>query len=79
VIKELPLMLRGRALGEVPALLERALLAAGFAADRIRFEPDEEAAALRLLDGAGPGDVIVLPVHTNSVREPLRARLSLVQ
>jgi hypothetical protein len=30
---------------------------------------------MSLLDGAGPGDVIVLPVHTDSVREPLRARL----
>ncbi len=78
VIKELPLMLRGRAVGEVPAVLDRALRAAGVAANRIEIEPDEETAALRLLDGARPGDVIVLPVHTNSVRERLRARLSLV-
>jgi UDP-N-acetylmuramyl tripeptide synthase len=75
VIKELPLMLRGRVLGEVPALLERALLAAGVAAERIRFEPNELTAAMSLLDGAAPGDVIVLPIHTDSVREPLRARL----
>jgi cyanophycin synthetase len=75
VIKELPLMLRGRVLGEVPALLERALLSAGVAAERICFEPNELTAAMSLLDGAGPRDVIVLPVHTDSVREPLRARL----
>jgi len=79
IIKELPLMLRGRALGEVPVLLARALADAGVAAGRIEIEPDEEAAALRLLEGALAGDVIVLPVHTNSVRERLRARLKLVQ
>ena len=50
VIKELPLMLRGRAIGEVPAVLDRALRAAGVAANRIEIEPDEETAALRLLE-----------------------------
>ncbi len=76
VIKELPLLLRGRAPGEVSALLERALLAAGVPSDRIVAEPDEEAAARRLLDTAKPGDVIVLPVHTRAVRERLRAGLT---
>jgi len=75
VIKELPQMLRGRAPGEVPALIERALLAAGTAPERITTEPDEEAAAQALLDAAEPGDVIVLPVHTRAVRERLTARL----
>jgi len=75
-IKELPLLLRGRAPGEVSALLERALLAAGVAAERIVAEPDEEAAARRLLEAAKPDDVIVLPVHTRAVRERLRAGLS---
>jgi cyanophycin synthetase len=75
VIKELPLLLRGRQPGEVPALIERALLAAGIAPERILVEPDEEAAARLLLDNARPGDVIVLPVHTGSVRERLRAGL----
>lgn len=71
VIKELALMLRGRKPGEVPALLRRALLAAGVPADRLSFEPDEEAAARRLLAAGRPGDVIVLPVHTREVRERL--------
>jgi UDP-N-acetylmuramyl tripeptide synthase len=79
MLKELPLMLRGRALGEVPRLLEAALLGAGVPAQRIGFEADELAAANLLLDDAQPGDVIVLPVHTNMVREPLRARLELVR
>jgi len=75
VIKELPLMLRGRALGEVPALLERALLDAGTAATAVEFEADEACAALRLLDAAGEGDLVVLPIHTKAVREMLAARL----
>ncbi len=79
MLKELPLMLRGRALGEVPRLLEAALLEAGVPEQRIGFEADELAAANLLLDDALPGDVIVLPVHTNMVREPLRARLELVR
>jgi cyanophycin synthetase len=74
-IKELPLMLRGRAPGEVPALIARALLAAGFRAERMSIEPDEETAARRLLSAAKPGDVIVLPVHTREVRERLRSTL----
>jgi UDP-N-acetylmuramyl tripeptide synthase len=74
-IKELPGMLRGREPGEVSALLERALLEAGVAADRIYSEPDEETAARSLLDAAQPGDVIVLPVHTREVRERLHATL----
>jgi UDP-N-acetylmuramyl tripeptide synthase len=78
VVKELPLMLRGRAPREVPALLQRALLAAGVAAERIELELDELAAAQSLLDRAQPGDAIVLPVHTKVVRDPLRARLELV-
>lgn len=79
VLKELPLMLRGRALGEVPRLLEAALLDSGVPAERIGFESDELSAANLLLDDALPGDVIVLPIHTNLVREPLRARLELVR
>jgi cyanophycin synthetase len=75
VIKELPTVLRGRLLGEVPVLIKEALLGAGIAAERIHSEPDEETAARKLLDTAGPGDVIVLPVHTREVRERLRAFL----
>jgi UDP-N-acetylmuramyl tripeptide synthase len=78
-IKELPLMLRGRRPGEVSALLERALQVAGIPAEQIQVEPDELAAASLLLQRSRPGDVIVLPIHTNLVRDPLRARLELVQ
>ena len=75
LLKELPGMLRGRAPGEVPALLERGLRAAGLAPGRVQLEADEEAAALRLLAWAQPGDVLVLPLHTQAVRERLTAAL----
>lgn len=76
VIKELPGMLRGRAVGEVSALLQRGLLAAGQAAWAMEPIADEEAAARRLLAWALPGDVVVLPVHTAAVRGVLQALLS---
>ncbi len=75
VVKELPLMLRGRAPGEVPALICRALHAAGLAAGCVTLQPDEEAAARELLAWARPGDVVVLPVHTAAVRERLAVLL----
>jgi cyanophycin synthetase len=71
VIKELPAMWRGRVAGEVPALLLATLRAAGLPAARIALEADEQAAALRLLEAAGPGDVVVLPVHTTAARRAL--------
>ena len=76
VIKELPGMLRGRALGDVPALLERGLVAAGLNPARLLHVADEEAAAGWLLDWARAGDVVVLPVHTAAVRLRLSALLA---
>jgi UDP-N-acetylmuramyl tripeptide synthase len=75
VVKELAAMLRGRAPGEVPALILRELIAAGLPSERIALEFDEEAAAGLLLDEAQAGDVIVLPIHTAAVRDRLAARL----
>jgi cyanophycin synthetase len=76
VLKELPAMLRGRAPGETSGVLRRSLLAAGLPEQRLRTEPDEEAAAVLLLGWAGPGDVVVLPVHQKAVRERIAARLT---
>jgi UDP-N-acetylmuramyl tripeptide synthase len=73
VIKELTAMLRGREAGEVPALLERALRAAGLPVERLQHGGDEAEAARRLLDAAERGDVVVLPVHTAAVRDSLAA------
>jgi cyanophycin synthetase len=75
VIKELPQMRRGRAAGEVSALLQAALRAAGVPVERLTQEPDELSAAQRLLEAATPGDVVVLPVHTAAVRRALAERL----
>lgn len=68
VIKEIATMLRGRALGEVPALLEAALKRAGHGEAQIVHEPDEVAAARYLLQWARAGDVVVLPIHQKSAR-----------
>lgn len=76
LIKELPSMLRGRALGAVPALIEQGLQDGGLAPDQLVHEPDEEAAARALLAWAGLGDVVVLPVHTTAVRDRLLALLN---
>ncbi|MBK6469587.1 MAG: Mur ligase [Betaproteobacteria bacterium] len=75
VLKELPAMLRGRAHGDVPALLLAGLRAAGLAPERIVREDDELAAAQALLAWARTGDVVVLPVHTAAVRQALARQL----
>lgn len=69
VVKELPGMLRGRAPGEVPARLLQGLAAAGLPAGRCERIDDEAAAVRALLLWSRPGDVLVLPVHTQAVRE----------
>ncbi len=76
VIKELPLMLRGRPEGQVPALIEQALRDGGVLAAHIAQVQDEAAAAISLLAWAQVGDVLVLPIHTAQVRETLRAGLT---
>ncbi len=76
VIKELPTMLRGRELGQVPQLLTRGLTAAGVPPAHIHQQADEETAARELLAWAQPGDVVVLPVHTPAARHALSGLLS---
>jgi cyanophycin synthetase len=71
VIKELPDFLRGRAPGEVPALLRAELGRAGLDYVRLHTEPSEVDAARSLLDWAQAGDVVVLPVHGREARESL--------
>jgi cyanophycin synthetase len=75
VLKEIATMLRGRAPGEVPAMLKQSLLAAGFATDNIESEPDEIEAARRLLRWARAGDAVVLPIHQSVSRQTLSALL----
>jgi UDP-N-acetylmuramyl tripeptide synthase len=71
VLKDLPDFLRGRAPGEVPALLRAELLDAGLDHGRLRTELSEVEAARGLLEWAQPGDVVVLPVHGRDARRAL--------
>lgn len=75
VIKELPTMLRGRQPGEVSALLDAGLRAAGFSPDAIAFEADEVNAVQTLLRAAHAGDVLVLPIHHSHSRETVAMHL----
>jgi len=71
VLKELPDFLRGRAPGEVPALLDAELRRAGLDNVRLHTEPSEVEAARGLVEWARAGDVVVLPVHGKDARRAL--------
>ncbi len=77
LLKDEPGMLRGRAPGEVPALLRAALLEAGSKEDTIHIMGDELQAAYTLMSWADAGDVAVLSVHGSETRPQLRAALDL--
>jgi UDP-N-acetylmuramyl tripeptide synthase len=68
VIKEIEAYLRGRALGETPALIRAALLRAGVPDAALEMCSSEIGAVRRLLEWARPGDVLVMPVHERLVR-----------
>lgn len=68
VLKDPEGYLRGRTLGEVPAILHAALIEQGVPADRIVTVLPEAEAAQTLLAWARPTDVLVLPVHSMSAR-----------
>lgn len=64
IVKELPEMLRGRSLGEVPAIFEDELLRLGASpAALLRAENDADAVR-KALAWARPGDLLLLLVHT---------------
>ncbi len=64
VVKEMIGMLRGRELGEIPALLARTLLELGAPADAIEIADGEVDAVRRALRWAQPGDLLILLLHT---------------
>jgi UDP-N-acetylmuramyl tripeptide synthase len=68
VIKEIESLLRGRALGETPALIRAALLRAGVPDTALQICSSEIGAVRRVLEWARPGDVLVMPVHERLVR-----------
>ncbi len=61
--------LRGRAPGEVPAVLRRAFASHGIPSDAIDEAVDERASIARAFEWARPGDVLVVFTHTE--REPV--------
>ena len=69
VLKDMEGYMRGRAAGEVPAILADELRACGVPADAIETELDEVRAAQRIVGMARSGDVVVLPVHARAARD----------
>ncbi len=63
IVKELEKYLRGRAPGEVPAIIEAALIDAGAPAEAIERADTEMDAVKQALRWAEPGDLILLIVH----------------
>jgi UDP-N-acetylmuramyl tripeptide synthase len=63
IIKEMTKYLRGRAEGEVPALIEETLGEAGVPGERVRRAEDEIDALHQALDWSRPGDLLIFPVH----------------
>jgi len=78
VVKEDEGHLRGRQPGEVPAIIQNALLKTGLPEAAVPICPSEVDAALMALDWARPGDALVLLIHSGSARtrmlEILRSR-----
>ncbi|MGE0581634.1 MAG: Mur ligase family protein [Steroidobacteraceae bacterium] len=70
-IKEMEGHLRGRAPGEVPALLRRGLLAQGLATGQLLERGAEIDAARALLSLARARDVVLLPVHGQLARSEI--------
>jgi UDP-N-acetylmuramyl tripeptide synthase len=64
IVKELPEMLRGRALGEVPAVLRDELLHLGVVPESITITGTELEAIREALAWAQPEDLLILLAHT---------------
>jgi UDP-N-acetylmuramyl tripeptide synthase len=76
VIKETEAYLRGRAPGEVPAILRAALVQSGLPESALETHPSELAAVMRILEWSRTGDVLVMPVHDRGVRTEAVALIS---
>jgi cyanophycin synthetase len=75
VVKETESYMRGRAPGEVPAILRGGLLRAGLLETSLEVHLSEIGAVKRALAWARPGDVLVMPVHDRAVRDEVIALL----
>jgi UDP-N-acetylmuramyl tripeptide synthase len=76
VLKDIDGYLRGRAPGDVPALIRDELLTLGAARDTIEDSTDETDGVARLLRWAIPGDLLVLPVHALDARDRAKALIA---
>lgn len=65
LVRELADYLRGRALGDVPALFRRTLLASGLGESAFELAESEVDALAKSLGSASPGDVVALLVHVD--------------
>lgn len=63
IVKEMPAMLRGRSLGDLPAVFLDELRGLGVPDARVGVAPSELEAVRQALDWARDGDVLVCPVH----------------
>jgi UDP-N-acetylmuramyl tripeptide synthase len=79
VIKEIEGFLRGRAPGEVPAILHAALLACGYAESALPVRLSEVDAVRAALAWAREGDLLVLPVHARVARSEVVALIERMQ
>ncbi|MEP7043232.1 MAG: Mur ligase family protein [Dokdonella sp.] len=79
ILKDIGGMLRGRAAGEVPAILRDELLRNGVADERIVLQLDEFDAVRAALAWARTGDTLVLPVHGSAVKPRVGALLDALQ
>lgn len=68
ILKEMPKYLRGRAVGEITALLGEELRRLGAPAEAIEVCGSEFEAVRAALHWAAPGDLLVLPVHAERER-----------
>ncbi|HMM65742.1 MAG TPA: Mur ligase family protein [Dokdonella sp.] len=75
VLKDMEGFLRGRAAGEVAAVLRDELLAQGLSPEALPVQPGELDAARNALAWARPGDVLVLPVHALAAKAEVGALL----
>ena len=77
VVKELPGKLRGRKLGELPAVIAAELRRLGAPDQAITLTGDEIEATRAALEWARPGDLLVLLIHED--RQPVMALLASLQ
>lgn len=75
VVKEMEGYLRGRAPGEIPAMLRHALLRHGLSAEKLLDRGSEIEAARAALAAAQPGDVVLLLVHGHLARSDVMAMI----